>query len=330
MGILSVIYKMITRFRNYLYDIFFLKVHKVNGVKVVCIGNITVGGTGKTPAVQYFAKKYLEQGYKVAIVSRGYKGRRKRDPFVARDYERIMGTVKTCGDEAMLHSTNLETPVIVSKSRFEGALLAHKVYGCDLVVLDDGFQHRKLWRDKDIVLIDATNPFGGENILPKGRLREELKGLERAKEFIITKADLVTSEELEKTKDRLKSYDKPISIASHGPTRLYNSKNKELKLTNIKGKKVLLFSALANPNQFTDTIKKYEPKEIEVLNFKDHHLYRQKDYDEIKNKAKEFGAQLIISTEKDYVKFKDKLEMDKLYVLAIEFNLLEDNICWNF
>lgn len=330
MGILSVIYKMITRFRNYLYDIFFLKVHKVNGVKVVCIGNITVGGTGKTPAVQYFAKKYLELGYKVAIVSRGYKGRRKRDPFVVRDYERIMGTVKTSGDEAMLHSNKLEIPVIVSKNRFEGALLASKVYACDLVILDDGFQHRKLWRDKDVVLIDATNPFGGEKILPQGRLREELKGLERAKEFIITKADLVPKEEIDTIKDRLSIYNKLVSVASHGPKSLYNSKNKELKLESIKGKKVLLFSALANPQQFTETIKKYNPKEIEVISFKDHHLYKVKDYELIRNKAKEFGAQLIISTEKDYVKFKDKLEMDKLYVLAIEFNLLEDNICWNF
>lgn len=330
MGFLSVIYKLITRFRNYLYDIFFLKVNKVDGVKVVCIGNITVGGTGKTPAVQYFAKKYIELGYNVAIVSRGYKGKRKRDPFVARDNEKIMGTVKTCGDEAILHSTKLEIPVIVSKNRFEGTLLAKKVYKANLVILDDGFQHRRLWRDKDIVLLDATNPFGGGELLPKGRLREELKGLNRAKEFIITKADLVEEEVLDNLKETLKAYDKPLSVATHGPTKLYNLKEKEIKLEKIRGKKVFLFSALANPVQFEDTIKKYGPKEIEVLNFSDHHLYTKKDYEIIKFKAQEFGAQMIISTEKDFVKFKDELEMDKLYVLAIEFNLLEDNICWDF
>lgn len=330
MGFLSAIFKMLTKFRNYLYDIFFLKVNKIDGIKVVCVGNITVGGTGKTPAVQYFAKKYMDLGYKVAIVSRGYKGKRKRDPFVVRDYEKIMGTPKTCGDEAILHSVKLDIPVIVSKNRFEGALLAKKVYGVNLVVLDDGFQHRKLWRDKDIVLIDATNPFGGEKLLPKGRLREELKGLGRAKEFIITKADLVEKESLESIKEKLMTYEKPVSVATHGPARLYNAKEKDVKTDKIKGKKVFLFSALANPEQFSETVKKFNPKEIGVYNFPDHHFYDKKDIELIKYKAKEFGAQMIISTEKDFVKFKDQSEIDKLYVLAIEFNLLEDNICWNF
>lgn len=330
MKILSAIYKMLTRFRNHLYNIYFLKVHKLDGVKVVCIGNITVGGTGKTPAVQYFAKKYLELGYKVAIVSRGYKGKRKRDPFVVRDYEKIMGTPKTCGDEAFLHSIKLDIPVIVSKNRFEGALLAKKVYKIDLVLLDDGFQHRKLWRDKDIVLIDATNPFGGEKLLPSGRLREELKGLERAKEFIITKADLVSDESITNIKESLLPYGKPISLASHGPTRLYNNKEKDVKIDKIRGKRVLVFSALGNSEQFVETVKKFNPKELEFISFKDHHFYDKKDFDLIKEKANNFGAQMVICTEKDFVKFKDNIEIDKLYVLAIELNLLEDNICWSF
>lgn len=330
MGFLSGIYKLITRFRNYLYDVFFLRVHKIEGVKVVCIGNITAGGTGKTPAVQYFAKKYIEEGYKVAIVSRGYKGKRKRDPFVARDWEQILGTPKTCGDEAMLHSAKLNVPVIVAKNRFEGALLAKKVYKADLVILDDGFQHRRLWRDKDIVLVDATNPFGGDKLLPAGRLREELKGLNRAKEFIITKADMVSKDEIEAIKLRLASYEKPISVAVHGPTKLFNMKEKDVKLDKIRGKKVFLFCALANPEQFKKTVEKFGPKEIEVLTYPDHYMYTKKDYEFIKFKANEVGAQYIISTEKDYIKFKDDFDSDKLFVLAIEFNLLEDNICWNF
>lgn len=330
MGILSFIFKGITRFRNYLYDIFLLKVNKIDGLKVVCIGNITVGGTGKTPAVQYFAKKYKEIGYKVAIVSRGYKGKRKKDPYLVRDNEKIYGSPLSAGDEAFLHSIKLDLPVIVSKNRFEGSLMAQKVLKADLVILDDGFQHRKLWRDKDIVLIDATNPFGGEKLLPSGRLREELSGLNRAKEFIITKSDLVSKEEIESIKERLKIYEKPISVAKHGPTSLYNNSGKNVKLERIKGKKVLLFSALANPEQFTETVKKFMPKQVETINFKDHHIYDKKDYELIKAKAKEMKADLIISTEKDYVKFKDELVLNKLYVLAIEFDIMEDNICWDF
>ena len=330
MGFLSLIFTYTTKFRNYLYDRFILKVNKVDGVKVVCIGNITVGGTGKTPAVQYFSKKYQELGYSVAIVSRGYKGKRKKDPFVVRDKDKIIGNYINSGDEAYLHSIKLNIPVIVSKNRYEGVLLAKKVYGSNLVILDDGFQHRRLWRDKDIVLIDATNPFGGEKLLPKGRLREGLEGLNRAKEFIITKSDLVDKEVLEFIKEKLKIYKKPISVASHGPEKLYNRVGKTLELSKIKGKKVFIFSALANPEQFEETIKKFNPKKIESISFKDHHLYTDKDYQLIRNKSKEFGADLIISTEKDYVKFKEQLEMDKLYTLAIEFKVLEDNICWNF
>ena len=330
MGILSFIFKGITRFRNYLYDRFLLKVNKIDGLKVVCIGNITVGGTGKTPAVQYFSKKYMDLGYNVAIVSRGYKGKRKKDPYLVRDANKIYGSARSAGDEAFLHSLKLDIPVIVSKNRFEGSLMAKKVLKVDLVILDDGFQHRKLWRDKDIVLIDATNPFGGEKLLPSGRLREELDGLKRAKEFIITKSDLVEDSEIEIIKERLSIYEKPISVATHGPKILYNKKGKTLKLDKIKGKKVLLFSALANPNQFLETVKKFNPKEIQTIDFKDHHSYDKKDYEMIKSKAKEMKADLIISTEKDYVKFKEELELEKLYVLSIEFNVLEDNICWNF
>ena len=328
MGILSFIFKGITRFRNYLYDRFLLKVNKIDGLKVVCIGNITVGGTEKTPAVQYFAKKYMDLGYNVAIVSRGYKKKKKKDPYLVRDANKIYGSARSAGDEAFLHSLKLDIPVIVSKNRFEGSLMAKKVLKADLVILDDGFQHRKLWRDKDIVLIDATNPFGGEKLLPSGRLREELDGLKRAKEFIITKSDLVEDSEIEIIKERLSIYEKPISVATHGPKSLYNKKGKTLKLDKIKGKKVLLFSALANPNQFLETVKKFNPKEIQTIDFKDHH--DKKDYEMIKSKAKEMKADLIISTEKDYVKFKEELELEKLYVLSIEFNVLEDNICWNF
>lgn len=330
MRFLSLLYLYVTKIRNYLYDRYILKVKKIDGVKVVCIGNITVGGTGKTPAVQYFAKKYVDLGYKVAIISRGYKGKRKKDPFLVRDYNEIYGTSHEAGDEAYLHSTKLKLPVIVSKNRHEGTLLAKKVYGIDLVVLDDGFQHRQLWRDKDIVLIDATDPFGSKELLPKGRLREELSGLNRAKEFIITKTDLVDEEKLNTIVEELKAYDKPISKARHVPVELYNSAGKKLKLEKVKNKKVLLFSGLANPDQFKATIEKLLPKEIETLDFEDHHKYTKADFTLINKSILEFKPDLIISTEKDLVKYGKELNFKNLYTLSIEFQVLEDNICWDF
>ena len=141
---------------------------------------------------------------------------------------------------------------------------------------------------------------------------------------------MVETSEIDVIKERLSIYEKPISVATHGPKSLYNKSGKTLKLDKIRGKKVLLFSALANPNQFLETVKKFNPKSVETIEFKDHHIYDKKDYEMIKSKAKEIKADLIISTEKDYVKFKEELELEKLYVLSIEFNVLEDNICWNF
>ncbi len=330
MGILGFIFNLITTFRNYLYDKYILRINRVKDLRVVCVGNITVGGTGKTPAVQYFAEKYKSLGYNVAVVSRGYKGKRKKDPFLVRDNKTIFGTTKEAGDEAYLHSLKLKIPVIVSRNRFEGCLMAKRVLDADLVILDDGFQHRKLWRDKNIVLIDATNPFGYEKLLPDGTLRESVKGLNRADEIIITKSDLVDDLALANIKERLTVYNKPISMATHGPTKLYGYNGKDMKLDKVKDKNVLIFSALANPHQFEETIKKLNPKEISTIEFSDHHEFNKRDIDKIIAKSNDINADMVICTEKDFVKLKDIYEIPKLHVLAIEFNILEDNICWKF
>ena len=190
MRILSFIYYLITSFRNWLYDKEYLKINKIPNVEIICIGNITVGGTGKTPAVQFFAKKLEGMGRKVAIVSRGYKGKRKVEPLIVSDGQEFYATARESGDEPFIHALNLKIPVIVGKNRYEACLLAVEKFGVDTIILDDGFQHRKLKRDRDVVLIDATNPFGSNALLPKGTLREDFKkACVRASEFIITKAD---------------------------------------------------------------------------------------------------------------------------------------------
>ncbi|MCX5774109.1 MAG: tetraacyldisaccharide 4'-kinase, partial [Fusobacteria bacterium] len=147
MLVLSWLYAMITTVRNFLYDSKILNSEKVEGVEVICIGNITVGGTGKTPIVQYFAKKYINEGKKVAIVSRGYKGKRSVDPLIVSNYENIIATVEESGDEPYLHAIALpKIPVIVARKRIEGVKLAKKEFQVDVVILDDGFQHRQLYR----------------------------------------------------------------------------------------------------------------------------------------------------------------------------------------
>ena len=294
--ILSLIYGSVIFIRNKLYDLNILKSKKAEGVEVICIGNIVAGGTGKTPAVQYFVKKYLNEGKKVGILSRGYKGKRKEDLLLVRNNKEILATSAESGDEAYLHALNLKVPVAVSKDRYKGAVYLHDVCKVDIIIMDDGFQHRKLTKDKNIILIDATNPFGGNDYLPKGRLRESL----------------------EKIKQRLSKYEKKISIATFSEENFYNMNGEEKELSIVKDKKILIFSSIANPKIFYETVKRLEPSQIEEIKFEDHHLYKLEEIKNISEKGKD--CDYIVTTEKDIVKINEKI--DKLLILKMGFKIV--------
>lgn len=316
--ILSLIYGSVIFIRNKLYDLNILKSKKAENVEVICIGNVVAGGTGKTPAVQYFVKKYLNEGKKVGILSRGYKGKRKEDLLLVRNDKEILATSAESGDEAYLHALNLKVPVVVSKDRYKGAVYLRDVCKVDIIIMDDGFQHRKLTKDKNIILIDATNPFGGNDYLPKGRLRESLESLKRADELIITKSNYVNNETLEKIKQRLSKYEKKISIATFSEENFYNMNGEEKELSIIKNKKILIFSSIANPKIFYETVKRLEPSEIEEIKFEDHHLYKSEEIKNISEKGKDYDY--IVTTEKDIVKINEKI--DKLLVLKMGFKIV--------
>ncbi len=326
MGILAYIYYLITSTKNYLYDKKILKSKEIEDVEIICIGNITVGGTGKTPGVQHFTKKLLEQGKKVAIVSRGYKGKRKRDPYLVSDGYEIFASPKESGDEPYLHALNAKVPVVVGANRYKACKYVKKHFNVDTIILDDGFQHRKLKRDRDIILIDATNPFGGRALLPKGTLREDLKaGIKRASEFIITKSDLVDEREVEKIKKFLKRHKKEVSVAKHGVSSFCDLKGNMKPLFWVKGKRVLLFSGLANPLNFEKTVISLDPEYIERVDFMDHHNFKDRDFKNIKKRADNMDADYIITTEKDLVKLPRSCKLENTFVLKIEFVMLEDN-----
>ncbi len=327
MDILAFIYFCITSLRNWLYDKKILKINKIEDVFVICIGNITVGGTGKTPAVQYFAKRLSQEGRKVAVVSRGYRGKRKTEPLIVSDGKNILVTSRESGDEPYSHALNLKVPVIVGKNRYEACRLAKKTFDVDTIILDDGFQHRKLFRNWDVVLVDATNPFGREALLPKGTLRESFHpAAKRASEFIITKSDLVSEKEAETLKRFLKKkYKKPVSMAKHGITSLCDVEGNAKPLFWVKGKRVLLFSGLANPLNFQKTVISLDPSYMERIDFLDHHSFKEKDIDLIKRRAEEMRASYIITTEKDVVKLPKHIYIENLYVLKIEFEFIENN-----
>ena len=316
--ILSLIYGSVIFIRNKLYDLNILKSKKAEGVEVICIGNIVAGGTGKTPAVQYFVKKYLNEGKKVGILSRGYKGKRKEDLLLVRNDKEILATSVESGDEAYLHALNLKVPVVVSKDRYKGAIYLRDVCKVDIIIMDDGFQHRKLTKDKNIILIDATNPFGGNDYLPKGRLRESLESLKRADELIITKSNYINNESLEKIRHKLLKYGKKISVATFSEENFYNMNGEEKELSIVKDKKILIFSSIANPKIFYETVKSLEPSEIEEIKFEDHHLYKLEEIKNISEKGK--NCDYIVTTEKDIVKINEKI--DKLLILKMGFKIV--------
>jgi len=316
--ILSLIYGSVIFIRNKMYDLNILKSRKAENVEVICIGNVVVGGTGKTPAVQYFVKKYLNEGKKVGVLSRGYKGKRKEDLLLVRNDKEILVTSVESGDEAFLHALNLKVPVAVSKDRYKGTVYLRDVCNVDIIIMDDGFQHRKLKKDKNIILIDATNPFGGNEYLPKGRLRESLKSLNRADELIITKSNYVDSESLKKIKQELLKYGKKILVATFYEENFYNMNGEEKELNIVEDKKILIFSSIANPKIFYETVKRLKPSKIEKVEFEDHHLYKQEEINNISEKGKDYDY--IITTEKDIVKISEKI--DKLLVLKMGFRIV--------
>lgn len=335
------IYGFIVFLRNKLFDLNILKSKKVDGVKVICIGNIVAGGTGKTPAVQYFVNEYLKKDMKVGILSRGYKGKRKTDLLLVRDEKKIYCTSKESGDEAFFHAENFKVPVVVSKDRYKGAKFLKENCGVEVIIMDDGFQHRKLLKDENIVLIDATNPFGNNKFLPKGRLRESINSLNRADEIIITKSNYVEKKEILKILEKIKKYRKGIFFASFESDYFYklnfendekfgkinsennkNFENKKNKISKniIKNKNILIFSSIANPAIFYKTIKNLAPKNVDEIKFLDHHLYSSEDFEKIQKKSKDYD--FIVTTEKDAVKIHKNIE--NLLVLKMKFDLKKD------
>lgn len=304
---LSPFYGLAVRVRNYLYDSGLLAEHHVSK-PVICIGNITTGGTGKTPAVEYVVRWFAERGARPAIVSRGYRAQDGRN------------------DEAMLLARHLpNVPHRQNPNRFCAAVEAVKLDGANVLVLDDGFQHRRLGRFADVVLIDATCPFGHGHLLPRALLREPIKGLARADAIIVTRADLADKATLDNLLDRLRKLAPkiPVATARHAPMAVTlhpNGAPQEPSV--ISGKRVGLFSSIGNPGAFRRTVEQLDARVEWAAAFPDHHWYTPGDVAEVV-RAGGNAVNAFVTTEKDAVKLGDLWPGDrKLMVLRIEMELL--------
>lgn len=304
----SFLYGKIQNLRNSFYRKEIFASHSL-GAKTISIGNITVGGTGKTPLVALVAEILAEKGEKVCVLSRGYGRKNPKSRVLVSDGEKVLVEAEFAGDEPFELANKLlgKAFVISDANRVPAAKFALEKFNVTAFVLDDAFQHQKAKRDLNIACIDATNPFGNGKTLPSGILREPLENLKRADAIVITRANL--SNKIEDLKAKIKRYTNcPIFISNNkilNLTELNNSHTKtKSRIPNPESRIVLAFCALGNPDNFFEQLKSERFNLVSTRKFPDHHFYTQKDIADVENSAKKNGAGILMTTAKDAVKLK--------------------------
>jgi tetraacyldisaccharide 4'-kinase len=273
--------------------------------KVICVGNLTTGGTGKTPATIALSKDAQKRGFTPCVLTRGYKGRLEGPVIVKAGMD-----ARDVGDEPLLMAEKLEgISVIKGADRHASGMFAIENVKPepDLFILDDGFQHRRLWRDLDILLVNSKNPFGNWKLLPMGVLREPLEQMERAGVVVMTKS---TGEDLTDLMEFIRKYNSraPVFEASHAPVSLRKLNGEEMPPGELKGKEVFAFCAIAGPQNFMDDLRRAGADIRGHRAYIDHHVYTQGDIDVIWQAARECGAEWIVTTEKDIMRLKGSVK----------------------
>ena len=310
--LLSVLYSQMAKIRSVLYQNNILK-KKEAEVPVVSIGNITTGGTGKTPFTAFLAEE-LKSDYRIAIISRGYGASADvEEPFLIKDRDQLYAGAAEAGDELfMLARRNDELIFIRSANRYQGTELAVE-RGADLILLDDGFQHYQLKRNADIVLIDAEEPFSNNKVLPAGLLREPFAALKRADLFLLNRSENVDFSRIKELKNSLNTLSPLNKGIFSAETRLEScvsvASQAEKSLDFLKEKKVFAFSGIGSPDAFKKSIESAGAKVVSYKIFKDHYNYQQEDLLTLLDQYSASQADLILTTEKDAVKLFDFAEM---------------------
>ena len=337
----SRVYRIVTQFRIWLYDKRVIRNHAL-GCLVVSIGNLSCGGTGKTPVVEVFAKTLSAKGRKVAILSRGYRSKKHSvwykfrhmfdqqklevPPKIVSDGKNLLLDSMYAGDEPYMLASNLKNvAVLVDKDRVKSGLFAIKNYGTDVLILDDGFQYLMLKPHINIVLVDSTDPFGNGHVLPRGILREPIKNIRRADYIFLSKSN--GSPRLRHLKAFLRRHNRRAEIIEccHQPKYIEHVFNRgdQAPLERLRGAKVAALSAIAVPASFERFLTSLGAELVLTRSFADHHRYTQQEIIDFINDAKEAGAELIMTTEKDAVRIPNLDRQDiPLYFLRVEINIL--------
>ena len=317
---ITIFYWGVIFWRNIFYNFNFFVSRRVPA-KVISIGNITAGGTGKTPAVIYLSKFFKNNNYKVAVLSRGY-GRKTAGTQVVTNGKKKDIDWRNFGDEPTLIAKKLEdVPVVVDQNRYRGATYIVEKFRPDIIILDDAFQHRSLERDLDVVLLNTQAPKSDYKLIPHGLLREPMSHLKRADIIIFTKSN--GSEPSKKILNAAKKTNHPIFYSSIRLNGFSDSNS-----TTYKPKpntKAVAVSAIADPQSFYRSLQDTSIDVVDKISYIDHYEFKQNDIEDLKKALVKSGADIIVTTEKDLVRL-DTLDLKdiKLCTLKIEFEL-DDN-----
>ncbi len=311
----------------YLLIFFIIKIirkPKKMEVPVICVGNITTGGTGKTPAVIHIARLLKDEGLYPGIVSRGYKGSMSKAGGIVSDGEKIFMSPEEAGDEPYLMAMTLkDIPVAIGSNRVEAIHRLMDGANVNIIIMDDGFQNFSVIKDISIIIIDALKPFGNGLVIPAGDLREPGSGIRRADLILMNKSDLVDKERLLQLRERIKNIaPEPLIFNSiYLADYLYqvDDENQVEPVSVIKGKKILLITAIGNPHAFQQIIERFEPEAVELLFYPDHNWFNFEDIQGFIRESESYDY--VIVTEKDYVRLRGFNLNSKFYFLRINLDI---------
>ena len=344
---LSWLYTASVQLRNILYTRGVFKARRLP-CRVISVGNIVVGGTGKTPAVIVIAKHLQREGMRVAILLRGYKRRVREKVTIVSDGEKVCTSPIESGDEADMMAKHLSgVPIIVGKCRYLTGQVALERFKVDVLLLDDGFQHRQLARDVDILTIPATHPFGSpKKLLPAGTLREPPTALRRADLILLTHADTPNISAHAKKVVKGLAPNAPVLESIYRPTHLYplaissqqsaismkpslpteteirDPKAIPTDIKELKGKRVIAVCGIGNPDAFVATLMRCSVASVELLAFPDHHVYTEADKQRIDTAFQAAAADLIVTTQKDEQKLARFVDNWKLPIVVLAVALV--------
>jgi len=320
------LYSAAVRLRGWSYAAGILHTARLQA-PVISIGNLTMGGTGKTPTTIAVGRMLLGLGHRVAVLSRGYKGTYD-GPLLVSDGQRIHATATEAGDEALVIARNLPKALVaVAKKRAEAGAWLEKRFGVDVHLLDDGFQHLQLHRDLDLIVVDVTNPFGG-GLPPRGRLREPLSAIRRADAVILSRTEAGCSyDELIATVRRFRPGVPYLQVRQRLVSVRKLGAEDDLPLEVLRGLAVLAFAGIGNPIQFLRTLELAGIRVVQSVFYPDHHRYGVQDYKRLAHESEKLSVSALVTTEKDAEKLSvAEFKTRAVFIAKVAFEF--DDLSW--